>query len=112
MTKLSKTLQAMLSPLTSLIGLPDSLAMAIKKCGKRGNKSHYPSDLTRNKVILESVHDVTGKVFSVMVIAGNFAQAIQDLSAMVQAEDYYIEQALTYVHNDNAINFLKQAELV
>lgn len=88
--KLSHTLRAMLMPLLEYFGnLPVDLAIAIHRTSKRGlNKTKYPNDLARCNVILETTHDVTGKVFSVMVERGNMQEAIEKLRTLFREEDY------------------------
>lgn len=84
---MSSTLQKMLSPLTTLMGVPANLASAIRKTGKRGNGTYYPNDLARNSIRLECLHDVTGRVLFADVVNGDFSSAISHLSNLVQWED-------------------------
>lgn len=113
MNTFSHGLKNLLTPLSNLIDLPLALCEAMAKTGKRSKSGKlYPTDLKHTRVILETVHDVTGKVFSVMVCNGNMQEAIDKLSGMVTDEDFYIDRMLTYCHNDNAINFLKEVNLI
>lgn len=92
MIKLSKTLSEMLNPLVHAMGtLPVSLLFALKRTGKRGNKSHYPTDLRRINLILETTHDVTGRLFSVQVYNGDVQDAIERLQRFWNNEDIYCE---------------------
>lgn len=90
--KLSHGLKMMLEPLTNVFGLPDSLSHAMRKAGKRGhNATLYPTDLRKVNVILETIHDVSGKVFSVEVIEGNIESAMLHLKQWIKEEDYMLE---------------------
>lgn len=89
--KLSHGLNLALQPLFNFVPVPVPLFQAIRKVGKRGNKTYYPNDLRRIKVVLEVWHDVTNKLFSVEVVNNNFASAIEHLAQYVKEEDYLIE---------------------
>ena len=83
----------MLSPLVEAIGtLPLELLLAVKRAGKRGSKSHYPGDLRRVNLILETVHDVTGRVFEVAVANGDVAGAMNRLQSLWNKEDVILEK--------------------
>ncbi len=90
--KLSHGLKMMLEPLTNVFGLPDSLSHAMRKAGKRGhNATLYPTDLRKVSLIIETIHDVTGKLFSVEVIDGNIQNAMMMLSNWIKEEDNILE---------------------
>lgn len=92
--KLSKTLSRMLSPIAEAVGtLPIELLVALKRAGKRGNKSHYPTDLRRVNLILETCHDVTGRMFEVVVENDDVAGAMARLQNLWNEEDYILENA-------------------
>jgi len=81
----------MLSPLVNALGeTPITLLHAIKAQGRRGNSTHYPTDLKRCNVILETLHDVTGKAYSVPVHEGDYELAMAKLAAFVHDEDYTV----------------------
>lgn len=96
MIRLSQTVSRMLAPLVETLGeAPVALLAAIKREGKRGNGTHYPTDLKRCKVILETLHDVTGRALSVTVEGGDYAKAIARLARFVEDEDYIASHGLT-----------------
>jgi hypothetical protein len=90
--KFSHGLKNLLSPLMNLIELPKCLGEAMAKSGKRGqNATLYPTDLRKTRVFLDCVHDVSGKVLSVLVIDGNMKEAIEHLQDLVREEDYFCD---------------------
>lgn len=90
--KLSYGLKNLLAPLLNLVELPRALVLGMEKTGKRGlNGTYYPTDFKRLEVTLQTIHDVTGKLFEVRVSNGNMSEAIEKLSNMVREEDYIID---------------------
>lgn len=89
--KLSSGLQELMNPLLALVPEPVSLFNAIRKTGKRGDKAHIPSDLRRVNLILDVIHDVSGKVFETQVINGDIQGAINRLANMVKDEDNHLD---------------------
>lgn len=96
--KLSNGLKNMFAPLMAIIqsntdlvcSVGDIIEKELRKVGKRGNGTYYPTDLKRTSMVLESIHDVTGLVMEAMVINGDFNSAIRDLQFQVANEDYII----------------------
>lgn len=96
--KLSNGLRNMFAPLMAIISGNESLVDSIgntiekqlRKVGKRGNGTYYPTDLKRMPMILESIHDVTGLLMESIVVDGDIDSAIQDLQCQVANEDYII----------------------
>jgi hypothetical protein len=90
--KLSNGLKNILEPLAALVSIPDSLAQAIVKVGKRGvNGTYYPNDVKRAKVVLFSTHEVSGKTYEIEVINGDFQEAIERLASLVRFDDFIFE---------------------
>jgi hypothetical protein len=93
MINLSNTLTGMLSPLREAIGtIPINLLLAIKKAGKRGKRAHYPTDLRRVSLILETCHDVTGRILEVTVANGDVAGAMARLQNLWNEEDVFCDR--------------------
>jgi len=95
--KLSQTLTDMILPIYNLMGdLPSELFTAIKKMGKRGNGTYYPTDLKRVNVILETISDLTGQHYEVLVTNGDLQSGIDWLASMLREEEHLIEFGAEY----------------
>lgn len=90
--KISHGAKNALSSLFNLIEDTSAIMQALTKSAKRkARQVVYPCDLKAVKIVLETIHDVTGKAFSVEVINGNIDEAIEMLSNYVKEEDYILE---------------------
>lgn len=86
---MSLGLSLLLNPLYTLLGsLPSELVQAIKRTGKRGNKTFYPTDLKRLTILLECTHDRTGKTLFVIVNDGNLEKGLSEMTRLVLLEDF------------------------
>jgi len=94
--RLSNGLRQLLSPILPLLDEQQDYALghALRKVGKRGNGTYYPNDVKRIDVVLECVHDVTGRVFEETVENGDFEEAIDNLKWNVILEDCFIKTSI------------------